>query len=185
MKKIYIVGLALASLVVAGVVWHFQQPPPEQPFGISKYELLEASDVADVALEAIRDGQTSKLNVVQQRVVDVAKEMGMTTADVDFLNSEQAIDYLVFNAKRALFDQELERAFANLNSIEDIKQRYPEAQDRFSHADAIIAKRDQLFTLIVQSLVQQGIAENVAKQQAKQLWIERFKTSDALEPLPN
>ncbi|MFC3095863.1 hypothetical protein DRW07_06865 [Alteromonas sediminis] len=178
MNRFIIAGLAFVSLVVVLLLFLAPKAPTPAHTSISKFDLLHATDVMSIAITGVEQQNNDMIKDKLNDVVRVAEEMGLASDDLDYLASDQALNYLRFHAKRRLFDEAVVNSYRNLTSISPHKARYPEAKDRFAKADEIIAQRNRLFSELVATLKSEGMDQQQAEQGAKALWLERFAQAD-------
>jgi len=178
MKKVIIAGLIVISLAFLVIVYLPSAPSENAEPTVSKFDLLHTLDVMDAAVKSVEQQDPDIIKTKIEHVVKVADEIGLAKDDIAYLESEQALDYLRFHAKRKLFDAAVVKSYRNLTSIVPYKELYPEANDRFSKADAIIEQRNQLFEELVNTLKAEGMEQTQAEQRAKALWLERFALAD-------
>ncbi|NVK57285.1 MAG: hypothetical protein HWE26_16910 [Alteromonadaceae bacterium] len=140
-----------------------------------RQQILHASDLVAGMAEAVRKQDQQAIEQWQQKAVDVAQAAGLSASDIDFIRSEKGREYLIFHARRNLFNQEFEQRYYGLQDIESLQQKYPEAQDLFADAEQLIAARDAIIVDIAAELSNQTPPDDVAIEKAKTLWQERFK----------
>lgn len=92
---------------------------------------------------------------------------------MDYLKSETAKDYVVFNAKRQLYNEAFEARYYSLEEVESLKQQYPEAKDLFPRTDALIEKRDAIIEQMAKTLSGSNTVDDVSLNKAKQQWREQ------------
>ncbi len=170
------IGLAIASLCIISlyVIYTFLKPQVNYA-DLSPYALLDALDVQLAVQQSLRENAPQQLDKQIKQIVSVAKKMPLPPADIRFLRSDDAKDYLVFHGKRALFDELVSEQFKTLGTISELKQRFPEAKDKFKKADEILSQRDVLFEQIVTGFIDQGFTHQQAQAQARAEWYNRFK----------
>lgn len=174
-----LIALALGFGIFLGIEnWPLADKYEPAYAALSHFDLLDASDVMTVAKHSIIDDDTERLHSKLDEVISVAKAMPLKPQSIDFLQSPQAKDYIVFQAKRAIFDDLLEAYFKNLQDIEALKRRFPEAQDKFAQADRMISQRDALLKQISEELEQAGMDAETSTKRATQLWKDRFSNKE-------
>lgn len=144
---------------------------------IQPTQLLAAKDVVTPVKEALltTDDEQIQLALNEQiaRVISVTGQLRLTQSDQTFIQSEQAKHFLLFTAKRDLFDDMLEQKYHALEPIEELKRQYPEANDKFEYADSLIQKRDSLLRKLEAAYVEQGLTVVEAAKRAKAEWLKR------------
>ena len=173
-KRRLIYGLAFTGLVIFALLALFPFAKKTEYANLSHFDLLNAVDVQRTAKQSVLTENPELINQQIEEIVRVAKAMPLHPDSIRFLRGPKATDYLLFQAKRALFDDELEQRFKSLSDIDDLKQKYPEAKDKFERADSMINERDSMLLEIENTLVEQGIERASAHAKAVQLWKEKF-----------
>ncbi len=174
-----LIALALGFVGFLGLkYWPLIDKHEPEYAALSHFDLLNASDVIKVAKQSIKDNDLEKLNSKLDEVISVAKAMPLNPQSIDFLQSPQAHDYVVFQAKRAVFDDLLEIHFKNLKDIEALKRRFPEAKDKFAQADRMMSQRDTMLEQIREALEETGMDAEMSTKRAAQLWKDRFSNKD-------
>lgn len=177
MKKAALVLVFILIGVAGYFAWLADESTTEKPVPvITVMDILSASDLAEGVKQAVQAGDEAAIARWLEKGRDVGEEAGLSKQDMAYLNSDQARDYVVFNAKRDLFNEAFEQRYANLESIDDLKQRYPQANDQFAKADAVIEKRDAIIEQIAQTLAQGEAVTEAHRVKARQLWQERYHT---------
>ena len=97
----------------------------------------------------------------------------LAAADLDYLRSRAAKDYVVFNAKRQLFNEEFETHYYALESIDSLKAKYPEAQDLFARADALLEKRDAIIQQIAVTIAGNDAPSDAVLKEAREQWLQQ------------
>ena len=183
-KKIIIV-IGLILLAVAGF-WQFNgyDEPATAEYDEAelvsmafRQQILHASDLVSGMATAVKNNDQAAIEQWQQKAVEVAKAAELTDSDITFISSEKGRDYLVFHAKRALFNEAFEQHYYQLKGIDALKTKYPEARDLFAEADRLIAARDAIIMDIAQELSDTETPDEANIKQAKALWQERFRQS--------
>ena len=183
-KKIIIV-IGLILLAVAGF-WQFNgyDEPATAEYDEAelvsmafRQQILHASDLVSGMATAVKNNDQAAIEQWQQKAVEVAKAAEVTDSDITFISSEKGREYLVFHAKRALFNEAFEQHYYQLKGIDALKTKYPEARDLFAEADRLIAARDAIIMDIAQELSDTETPDEANIKQAKALWQERFRQS--------
>ena len=183
-KKIIIV-IGLILLAVAGF-WQFNgsDEPATAEYDEAelvsmafRQQILHASDLVSSMATAVKNNDQAAIEQWQQKAVEVAKAAELTDSDITFISSEKGRDYLVFHAKRALFNEAFEQHYYELKGIAALKTKYPEARDLFAEADRLIAARDAIILDVARELSDTETPDEADIKQAKALWQERFRQS--------
>ncbi len=183
-KKIIIV-IGLILLAVAGF-WQFNgsDEPATAEYDEAelvsmafRQQILHASDLVAGMATAVKNNDQAAIEQWQQKAVEVAKAAELTDSDITFISSEKGRDYLVFHAKRALFNEAFEQHYYELKGIAALKTKYPEARDLFAEADRLIAARDAIILDVARELSDTETPDEADIKQAKALWQERFRQS--------
>ena len=183
-KKIIIV-IGLILLAVAGF-WQFNgyDEPATAEYDEAelvsmafRQQILHASDPVSGMATAVKNNDQAAIEQWQQKAVEVAKAAELTDSDITFISSEKGRDYLVFHAKRALFNEAFEQHYYELKGIAALKTKYPEARDLFAEAGRLIAARDAIIMDIAGELSDTETPDEADIKQAKALWQERFRQS--------
>jgi len=96
-------------------------------------------------------------------------------------NDDKAKNYLLFGAKRSLFNEAVEQAYYALDDIETVKNRYPEAQDLFADADKLISARDSIIRQIATELAVGEQPDEQTLNAAGKLLKQRFAQQAPVE----
>lgn len=183
-KKILIIaGLLLLAAVVFWQVKETNQsttPQYDEAELVSmafRQQILHASDLVAGMASAVKNGDEAAIEQWQNKAVEVAEAAELTDSDIAFIRSDKGREYLIFHAKRALFNQAFEQHYYQLKGIDELKAQYPEAQDLFADADRLIVSRDAIILDIASELSETTPPDNAAIKQAKTLWQERFSQS--------
>ncbi|WP_158770420.1 hypothetical protein [Paraglaciecola sp. L1A13] len=183
-----IIGLVIL-LAIGAVTWFSSQPEQvshpmqnEDLPVISRQDILDASDLLDGVKQALAQDDEDMIDEWLSKAVDVAKSAKLPKQDISYLQSDMAKDYVIFHAKRSLFNDAVEQAYYALTSIDDIKTQYPEAQDLFANADKLIAERNNILEQIASELANGEQLTDNHRDTARQQWIQRF---NAQADMPN
>ena len=142
-----------------------------------RQQILHASDLVAGMATALKNDDQAAIEQWQQKAVEVAKAAELTDSDITFISSEKGREYLVFHAKRALFNEAFEQHYYQLKGIDALKTKYPEARDLFAEADRLIAARDAIIMDIARELSDTETPGEADIKQAKAMWQERFRQS--------
>lgn len=173
----------LVAAVVAVAVWFYagqsNDTPSELPGQILTREaILQASDLQEGIKNAVVTQDEKSITQWMNRAADVALEAGLSESDVAYIRSDSARDFMIFSAKRSLFNDAFEEAYYALEEIEPLKAQYPEARDFFAHADELINARDDIIEKIAAELAEGESPSEAAIEYAKGLWKQRFTAMD-------
>ena len=181
-KKILVMLCLLVLVVLA--FWQFNDQQPIEEFNDAelasmafRQQILHASDLVAGVAAAVKNDDQAAIREWQQKAIEVAKAAELTDRDIDFIRSEKGQEYLVFHAKRALFNRAFEQHYYELKGIDALKTRYPEARDLFAEADKLIAARDAIIEDIANELQSDEIGEKAALKEARALWQARFRAA--------
>lgn len=150
------------------------------PADVSLSQLLAVPEVLNTAKIAEKTHDSALLSDLQLRLIDTAEQLQLSEANLDFLKSQQLIEYLQYHARRAMFNDAVQVAYMRLEGIDDIKALYPEASDLFVAADQLIAGREQLVYQIALTLANnQGLSVPTQQQlnDARDIWQAKMQTS--------
>ena len=172
-------ALAIVALLVVSLWLFYPSDTNDAPQSdslpvISRQDLLDATDVAAGVKQALVNQDQSAISHWLDKVAEVAVEAGLSDADIDYLRSDSAQRYVIFHAKRSLFNDALEQAYYQGMDIDALKAEYPEAQDLFARADQLIAKRNQLIQQIATELANGQTVSDAHLQAARQQWQQQM-----------
>jgi hypothetical protein len=102
---------------------------------------------------------------------EVGQAANLSSEDMEYLNSETAKDYVVFNAKRQLYNEAFEARYYALEEVETLKEQYPEAKDLFARTDALIEKRDAIIQQIAVAISGSEQPDEAALEEARKQWL--------------
>lgn len=128
---------------------------------LTAMDLLNVQEVINRALSAVMFDENSELILLQARLLDTAKQLNLAPSQIDYINSPQSLNFMKFRAKRTWFNQEVERRYINVQSLDGLLARFPEARgELYQQATELIIDRD---------LIIFEIAKNIAASQQRQL----------------
>ena len=138
---------------------------------ITVMEILHASDLQEGVKQAVKDGNIEVVDswMIQAREVGLAANL--SSEDMDYLNSETAKDYVIFNAKRQLYNEAFEARYYALEEVETLKEQYPEGKDLFALTDALIEKRDAIIQQIAVAISGSEQPDVAALEEARKQWL--------------
>jgi hypothetical protein len=185
MKVLLAVFLLIAA---SGLIWFTNQSDEAalstestQLPVISRQEILEASDLVAGIKQAVKQNNDKAIERWLEKAADLAKTAGLPQQDINYLQSDKAKNYLLFGAKRSLFNEAVEQAYYALDDIETVKNRYPEAQDLFADADKLISARASIIRQIATELAAGLQPEEQTLNAAGKLWKQRFAQQAPVE----
>ncbi|WP_018981381.1 hypothetical protein [Salinimonas chungwhensis] len=177
MKKIFITLTVVIIGIVGYLAWLSDESASDKPVPvITVMDILNASDLSAGVKQAIKNEEPDEVMEWLEKGQNVGEEAGLSKPDLDYLTSEQAKDYVVFNARRELFNEGFEKRYAALQPIADLKKQYPEAKSLFAKADAIIDKRDAIIEQIALTLAEGKSVTQQHQQAARELWQQRYQS---------
>lgn len=149
---------------------------------LTAMDLMKVPEVINRALSAVMFDKPNELTLLQVNLFDTAKKINLHPSQIEYINSPQAINFLKFRAKRIWFNQEVEERYINIQSLDGLLERFPEARgDLYQQATQLIINRDLIIFEIAK-----GIAEAEQRkmteydlESAKRTWRESLSfTSD-------
>lgn len=138
---------------------------------ITVMEILHASDLQQGVKQAVKDGNIDAVDSWMAEAREVGQAANLSSEDMDYLNSETAKDYVVFNAKRQLYNEAFEARYYALEDVESLKAQYPEAKDLFPRTDALIKKRDDIIQQIAVAISGNEQPDEAALEEARKQWL--------------
>ncbi|MFD3305730.1 hypothetical protein [Alteromonas macleodii] len=138
---------------------------------ITVMEILHASDLQEGVKQAVKDGNIEIVDSWMVQAREVGQAANLSSEDMDYLNSETAKDYVVFNAKRQLYNEAFEARYYALEEVETLKEQYPEAKDLFARTDALIEKRDAIIQQIAVAISGSEQPDEAALKEAREQWL--------------
>ncbi|MDA7792721.1 hypothetical protein N8985_01265 [Glaciecola sp.] len=110
---------------------------------LSAMDLLNVQEVISAAFSAVKFTQPQALIALQERLIETAMQLNLAPQQIKFLRSAQAVDFLTFRAKRAWFNQEVEKRYHELHSLDGLLAEFPEARGQlYQEATKLIIDRD-------------------------------------------
>lgn len=186
MKQLLILGVVCIIAIGGYFMWLSEQsaePVGEPVPVINVMDILTATDLSAGIKQAVKKNDQQAIDEWLAKGQAVGKEAGFSERDLAYLVSDKARNYVVFNAKRRLFNEAFEARYANLQDITDLKEKYPEADDLYKQAQALIRKRDSIIEQIAGTLAEGQTVTKAHRQAAQKLWQERFIA--ASQPVSN
>ena len=120
---------------------------------LSAMDLLNVQEVINTAFSAVKFTEPQALIALQERLIDTAMQLNLAPQQIKFLRSAQAIDFMTFRAKRAWFNQEVEKRYHELHSLDGLLAAFPEARGQlYQEATKLIIDRDLLIFNIAKAL---------------------------------
>jgi hypothetical protein len=176
----------LMVTVVGGFVWFATQAngPAEtlesrQRPVISRLDILHATDLVSGVKLAITQNDPNAIDEWLDKAIDLGEAANLSKEDMVELRSERAKNYVVFHAKRQLFNDAVEQAYFGLMDIEPIKAQYPEALSLFADADKLISERNRLIKQIATELANGQQVNDKILMEAQQHWRQRYAARDS------
>ena len=176
MKKALVV---LAIIVAATFSWFAylsldadkrDQDAAQVPL-ITVMEILHASDLQEGVKQAVKNGNEEEIDAWMAQAHEVGQAANLAPEDMDYLSSETAEDYVVFNAKRQLYNEAFEARYYALEDVDVLKEQYPEAKDLFARTDALIEKRDAIIQQIAVAISGSEQPDEAALKEARKQWL--------------
>jgi hypothetical protein len=173
--KMYLLIAVGIALIIFGALSYQQNRQAEQykPLAsplISMTDILNNPEFKEGIQQAVRENDEALMADLQDKALEIAEAAGFSESQMKLLEGEQGKNYLSFNAKRQLFMQAFSVAFKQLDDITALKKRYPEAQDLFPKADALIAKRDADLIAAAKELASSDSEYQGYLEQAREQW---------------
>lgn len=140
---------------------------------ITVMEILHASDLQQGVKLAVQQNNEPAINEWVDQALQVAQVANLSAQDIRYLQSKAAKDYLIFNAKRQLYNDAFEARYYALKEVESLKAQYPEAKDLFARTDALIKKRDAIIEQIAVALSGNETPDGEALEAARQQWLSQ------------
>tara|TARA_Y100000780_G_scaffold104510_1_gene94967 strand:+ start:360 stop:965 length:606 start_codon:yes stop_codon:yes gene_type:complete len=171
--------VVLAVVIVAVFSWFTylsldadkrDQNAAEVPL-ITVMEILHASDLQEGVKQAVKNNNAEQVDSWMEQACEVGQAAKLSSEDMDYLASETAKDYVVFNAKRQLYNEAFEARYYALEDVESLKAQYPEAKDLFPRTDALIEKRDAIIQQIAVAISGSEQPDEAALQEARKQWL--------------
>lgn len=150
---------------------------------ITVMDILHATDLQSGIKQAVKQSNSDKIDEWVSQALVVAEEAKLPTADITYLQSDAARDYLVFNAKRQLFNDAFEEQYYTLGGIDELKVKYPEAQDLFERAQTLLDKREQIIYQIAMTVSGNQTPTQQDVQNAQEIWVD--KNNNARQQAPS
>ncbi|MBU2978955.1 hypothetical protein [Alteromonas sp. C1M14] len=181
MKKTGLILVLLACIVGGYFIYLAKVSSSHEEEAIVPFtvmDILHATDLEQGVKKGVQNNDDEVITSWLEKAQDVAEQAGLAESDVEYLHSDQAKDYVVFNAKRQLFNDEFEQRYYALQDIEALKVKYPEAKDLFAKAETLLAKRDQIINQIALTLSNGKSPDDDDIAAAKTLWQQRYQGSE-------
>ncbi|MEE3131808.1 MAG: hypothetical protein VX318_14275, partial [Pseudomonadota bacterium] len=138
---------------------------------ITVMEILHASDLQQGVKQAVKDGNIEVVDSWMVQAREVGQAANLSSEDMEYLNSETAKDYVVFNAKRQLYNEAFEARYYALKDVGVLKEQFPEAKDLFARTDALIEKRDAIIQQIAVAISGNEQPDEAALEEARKQWL--------------
>ncbi|WP_371193184.1 hypothetical protein [Glaciecola sp. SC05] len=146
-----------------------QAPPQAEPL-LSLTELLNANDVKEALASAAKQDDQQAIADWQERLLEAAEQVNLLASELKLLSGEQGLMYLNFQGMKTNYQREFEEAFFGFGDVDEVYSRYPAFESLQKQSKDLVDKRDALIQSSAAQLSQQGIAPDIALQQARQQW---------------
>ncbi|MFT6897849.1 MAG: hypothetical protein ACJA13_002260 [Paraglaciecola sp.] len=181
MKVLLVVFILIAA---SGLIW-FTNQSDEAALStestrlpvITRQDILSASDLVEGVKQAVKEDDEKAIELWLEKAANLANTAGLPPQDVNYIESDKAKNYLLFGAKRSLFNDSVEQAYYTLDDIETVKSHYPEARDLFAQADKLFSDRDSIIQQIATELAGDEQPNEQIMDEARALFKERFVTN--------
>ncbi|MDG1253740.1 MAG: hypothetical protein P8N90_00850 [Glaciecola sp.] len=132
----------------------FRNPTGAGPVSnLSAMDLLNVQEVINSAFSAVKFTEPQALIALQARLIDTAVQLNLAPQQIKFLRSAQAVDFMTFRAKRAWFNQEVEKRYHELHSLDGLLAAFPEARGQlYQEATKLIIDRDLIIFNMAKAL---------------------------------
>ena len=183
-----IAALVVVALAVAGRFIYLSQSSSSEENTqvpvITVMEILHATDLQAGIKRAVSENDNQAIDDWLDKARNVGEQAALSKSDMAYLSSGQAREYVIFNAKRALFNEKFETRYLNLRGIDDLKQAYPEAKDLFPRAETLLQKRNDIIERIAQTLAGGDAPDEEHIREAQAMWKARYREQQqpALSP---
>ncbi|WP_218309519.1 hypothetical protein [Alteromonas antoniana] len=180
--------LVVVALAVAGRFIYLSQSSSSEENTqvpvITVMEILHATDLQAGIKRAVSENDNQAIDDWLDKARNVGEQAALSKSDMAYLSSGQAREYVIFNAKRALFNEKFETRYLNLRGIDDLKQAYPEAKDLFPRAETLLQKRNDIIERIAQTLAGGDVPDEEHIREAQAMWKARYREQQqpALSP---
>ena len=180
--------LVVVALAVAGRFIYLSQSSSSEENTqvpvITVMEILHATDLQAGIKRAVSENDNQAIDDWLDKARNVGEQAALSKSDMAYLSSGQAREYVIFNAKRALFNEKFETRYLNLRGIDDLKQAYPEAKDLFPRAETLLQKRNDIIERIAQTLAGGDVPDEDHIREAQAMWKARYREQQqpALSP---
>ncbi|MCF2946864.1 hypothetical protein L0668_02005 [Paraglaciecola aquimarina] len=176
----------LLSLVVVialiSLVWFAQHAnQPMQPATkhlhapvISRHDILTATDFLAGIQQAVAINNQDDIDKWIFKAVEVAEAAELPIQDIQYIQSDLARNFLIFQAKRKLFNQEIQQAYYKIEDITPIKERYPEAADLFTKVDNLLLERNKLIQKLAAEMADGQSVDDEILKLAGDKWKQEF-----------
>lgn len=142
-------------------------------------ELLNADDVKQALAVAAEQNDEQAISLWQQRLLDAAEQVNLKVSERKLLEGEQGKLFLAFQGMKTNYQREFEVAFFEFGDVDAVYQQYPAFESLHQQSQDLVIKRNELVQRVAEELSKQGIAPDIATQQARQQW-QNMMTSGGL-----
>lgn len=186
-KSIAVVVVVVALL--AFFMWQIQptsnqdtvESDPRGQTQISYLDILNNPEFRQKMQLAVTNNDDVLAKSLQDKALEIARAANLPAEQHSMLSGDDGLNFMQFLAKRQLFSQAFERHYLQLKPIDELKQRYPEAQDLFEQSDKLIQQRDANINIIAQQLAS-GEPIEPYLEMARQLWIDKAQQTPPSQP---
>ncbi|MGJ8680812.1 hypothetical protein [Paraglaciecola sp.] len=177
-----LLSITLITALV-GVIWFAQESNKTvEPVSvvqspvISRHDILTATDFVAGIKNAVANNKQSDINKWIYKAVEVAEAAQLPLQDIQYIQSDLAKNFLVFQAKRQLFNEEIQQAYYAIEDITLIKERYPEAQNLYPKVDLLIKNRNKIIQQIALEMANGQEVNDTLLSAAKEKWKQQFRS---------
>ncbi|MCV2885187.1 hypothetical protein OE749_10840 [Aestuariibacter sp. AA17] len=124
---------------------------------ISYIDILHNPEFKHGIMQAVSAKDDALLKSLQAKALEIAEAANLSEQEISLFAGTKGEGFIRFHGSRFLFWQNVEQRYRNLTDIEDLKTQYPQAQDLFSKADALLEKRNDLLSQMVEEYRIAGI----------------------------
>lgn len=182
MKRTLVIVVSIVFVVLVWLAYlsteadKRDQEAAEVPL-ITVMEILHASDLQQGVKAAVKNDNENAVNEWLAQAIAVGEAANLSQQDLDYLTSETAKDYVIFNAKRQLYNEAFEARYYSLEEVDSLKEKYPEAKDLFARTDALLRKRDLIIEQMAKTLSASNTVDSSSLEAAKQQWREQAENT--------
>jgi hypothetical protein len=138
---------------------------------LSLPELLSADDVRQGLAKASAENDQQALIEWQKRLLLAADQVDLLPEERKFISGEQGLVFLQFQGMKTNYQAAFEEAFFNFADVEAVYEQYPAFKNMHEASRDIVEKRDDLVDAITATLIQEGMSEEEALEEARRQWM--------------